>query len=370
MSNSLDIDANILKFFNPDSVVKLKEGYSTFIYKCKLNISSWIPSKSSPGGQQDEAENIKPSQINGNRKENKLALTNQGISVSSATDVARPKPLQSWPSRVALKVISKKRLSTQLDVYRHRSEIEILKELQSMKCPGLIELLDYEETSTHLIYAMPCCLMGDLHFLSYKRRLLPETELQKFTRQILRTLRFMHDEAKIIHGDLKPENILLFSCERDSGILIKICDFGNSKRLNSENMVINNGAFGSYGFIAPEVFMRQNYSGKIDIFALGVILFTFLVGFEPFYPATDFSTPPEFLSDDFGHSTQEIRKFLDNLLKINQTERLDAATSEKSPWLHLSPLDISAANDAQRGDKFYPNRYISSSQQFCHAKFV
>jgi serine/threonine protein kinase len=81
-----------------------------------------------------------------------------------------------------------------------------------------------------------------------------------------------------MHRDLKPENILL----ADSGTnpTIKIMDFGLSKILGRNEKALE--GFGTLNYIAPEVLVRKPYDKKIDIFALGVILYFILSKTLPF----------------------------------------------------------------------------------------
>ncbi len=97
-----------------------------------------------------------------------------------------------------------------------------------------------------------------------------ETKLN-IMKQITRGLGFLHSQGKI-HRDIKPGNILVTQDEgNNSGILVKISDFGESKNLDRTSIATISGT--PY-FAAPEMFVgtgttsRQN--NKIDIFSLGL----------------------------------------------------------------------------------------------------
>ena len=78
-------------------------------------------------------------------------------------------------------------------------------------------------------------------------------------------IEYLH-EYDIIHRDLKPANILL---NDNSSILI--ADFGISKIL--ENKLSSNTMIGTPYYISPEMYKDKNYDKKIDVWALGCILY-------------------------------------------------------------------------------------------------
>ena len=78
----------------------------------------------------------------------------------------------------------------------------------------------------------------------------------------------------IVHRDLKPENLLL---DYDKGI--KIIDFGFAEKVNRHKLV---SRAGTPGFLPPELFKLSPYTEKGDIFSLGIILYSLLVGTTPF----------------------------------------------------------------------------------------
>jgi len=97
-----------------------------------------------------------------------------------------------------------------------------------------------------------------------------KTALQYF-KHICEGIRVLHKEYKIIHRDLKPGNILI----KDN--IAKLCDFGQSKEFKENLSLSNNLGFGTYEYLAPEIFdlmenKENKYNEKTDIWALGIIL--------------------------------------------------------------------------------------------------
>ena len=87
----------------------------------------------------------------------------------------------------------------------------------------------------------------------------------KIAKQLICTMAYIHSRG-YVHRDLKTQNILL-----DKNLDIKLCDFGLTK-LKSE---LNSGSgqfAGTPCYMAPELYDRKFYDGKIDVFAFGTIL--------------------------------------------------------------------------------------------------
>merc|ERR1711920_865698 len=103
-------------------------------------------------------------------------------------------------------------------------------------------------------------------------------------KQTLRALAFMH-EKPCIHKDVKPQNIMLVENGSSS---IKVIDFGLAELFRgSEEATSTPG--GTLLYFAPEVFKRA-LSVKVDIWALGVVLYNLLTRDFPFM---ELWPPPE-----------------------------------------------------------------------------
>jgi serine/threonine protein kinase len=86
----------------------------------------------------------------------------------------------------------------------------------------------------------------------------------------------MH-QLGIVHRDLKPSNLFLEQREHDAPRL-KILDFGVAKVLREGATRGSTGAVGTPIYMAPEQFQNSRITSCADIYALGMIAFTLLVG--------------------------------------------------------------------------------------------
>eukprot|EP00727_Mastigamoeba_balamuthi_P008718 m51a1_g4469 putative serine threonine kinase (712) ;mRNA; f:233437-239200 len=99
--------------------------------------------------------------------------------------------------------------------------------------------------------------------------------LLRIARGIADGVFFLHDlDPVVIHRDLKPENILL-----DDDDTPKIVDFGISRE-KAEDMAMTK--IGTPLYCAPEVIQGKLYDEKVDIYSLGMVLYSMAAGRRPY----------------------------------------------------------------------------------------
>lgn len=112
-----------------------------------------------------------------------------------------------------------------------------------------------------------------------KRGKLTESEAKKTFYQILSAVEYCHLHG-VAHRDIKPENILL-----DEFKNIKLGDFGLSNCMKDGEFMKT--PCGSANYAAPEIVSGQRYAGtEVDVWSLGVLLYTLLAGSLPFDEAS------------------------------------------------------------------------------------
>ncbi len=111
-------------------------------------------------------------------------------------------------------------------------------------------------------------------------------EAVRLFRQVVQGIAAAHAEG-VIHRDLKPANILV---RRKDGV-VKVTDFGIAKSTDDarEGRGQTKGIIGSVGYMSPEqVTGRRDLDERVDIYALGVLLYELLVGRVPFDADSDY----------------------------------------------------------------------------------
>lgn len=175
---------------------------------------------------------------------------------------------------VALKELNPLQFSTK----KFLREIRILVSLEHpniIRCQGI----EHHEGKRYLVTEY--CEGGTLRDLLNSAHPLTLEHKLKIIIDILDGLNYAHREG-IIHRDLKPENILLSVTSQ--GWKAKISDFGVAKIEWEDNLLkggSNMGDTGSPAYMAPEQFYGK-YSYSSDIYAVGVMLYEFILGHRPF----------------------------------------------------------------------------------------
>lgn len=116
---------------------------------------------------------------------------------------------------------------------------------------------------------------GSLKSLLNKYNMLEIEIIRSFAKQLLQGLDYLHMN-KIVHRDLKSANILV----SPRGVL-KVSDFGSSRKFEDCNVVLSKSLKGSPYWIAPEVVLRQGHSFPADIWSFGCVLIEMVTGKPP-----------------------------------------------------------------------------------------
>ncbi|VDM50344.1 unnamed protein product, partial [Toxocara canis] len=153
------------------------------------------------------------------------------------------------------------------------SEIRILK---TLKHRNIVCLYDFQWDKKNIYLIMEYCGGGDLASFIRQHGSLPEAITRRFFRQLAAALFYMR-AMNIAHMDLKPQNILLTNRQRP---FIKISDFGLSQYLKKDESA--SSFRGSPLYMAPEIFSRQKYDSRVDLWSAGVILYECIYGKPPF----------------------------------------------------------------------------------------
>lgn len=150
---------------------------------------------------------------------------------------------------------------------------------KQLKHKNIVSLYEVIKTENHLWIALEYCQGGELYYYIYEKKRLELDECRNIFFQIVLGVKYVHS-LNLSHRDLKLENILLADQKRT---IVKLTDFGFIREFNPQSRKFLSTICGTTVYMAPELLTGQKYSGfAIDIWSMGVILYTMLNGMLPF----------------------------------------------------------------------------------------
>ncbi|KAJ3601755.1 hypothetical protein NHX12_032721 [Muraenolepis orangiensis] len=205
--------------------------------------------------------------------------------------------------RFAMKKINKQNLILRNQIQQAFVERDILTFAEN---PFVVTMFCSFESRRHLCMVMEYVEGGDCATLLKNIGALPVEMARMYFAETVLALEYIHNYG-IVHRDLKPDNLLITSMGH-----IKLTDFGLSKMgLMSLTTNLYEGHIekdtrefldkqvcGTPEYIAPEVILRRGYGKPVDWWAMGIILYEFLVGCVPFFGDTPEELFGQVITDD------------------------------------------------------------------------
>lgn len=167
------------------------------------------------------------------------------------------------PKSLLLKPHQKEKMSMEISIHR------------SLAHQHVVGFHGFFEDNDFVFVVLELCRRRSLLELHKRRKALTEPEARYYLRQIVLGCQYLHGN-RVIHRDLKLGNLFL-----NEDLEVKIGDFGLATKVEYDGER-KKTLCGTPNYIAPEVLSKKGHSFEVDVWSIGCIMYTLLVGKPPF----------------------------------------------------------------------------------------
>ncbi|KAK6313264.1 hypothetical protein J4Q44_G00166110 [Coregonus suidteri] len=249
----------------------------------------------------------------------------------------------------AAKIIPHTRVSKPHQREKIDREIELHRVLHHKH---IVHFYHHFEDKDNIYILLEYCSRRSLAHILKARKVLTEPEVRYYLRQIISGLKYLH-EQEILHRDLKLGNFFV-----NESMELKVGDFGLAAKLESAGNR-KKTICGTPNYLSPEVLNKQGHGCESDVWALGCVMYTMLLGRPPFETTnlketyrcireacyslpSSLSPQAKQLISNLLAKTPEDRPRLDHILRHDfftqgfVPERLPASCCHSAPDFHVS----------------------------------
>jgi len=248
----------------------------------------------------------------------------------------------------AAKIVSKASIAKPRAHAKLRSEIAIHRSLDHER---VVKFYDYFEDNEHVYIMLEVCHNQTLNEFMRRRpsKRLSEPEAMFYIHELCVALQYLH-RRRVIHRDLKLGNLFL-----DSDMRLKVGDFGLAAQLEHDGEK-KRTICGTPNYIAPEILEgKHGHSYEVDIWSLGVILYTMVIGRPPF-ETSDVKTTykririNQYTFPESVRISREAQDLISSILKTDPRQRPSIDDILNSAWFQTSrmppPLPVTVSSSS------------------------
>ncbi|CAD8051707.1 unnamed protein product [Paramecium primaurelia] len=256
------------------------------------------------------------------------------LGVGSFGKVLLAKMKQNSEKQYAIKVIDKRRVKGKEALLAN--EIFVLQQLDH---PNIIKFYEVYQSPLYFYICMDYCQGGELvERIAKQQSTLSEGQVQTIMHKICSAIVYIHDLG-LVHRDIKPENIM-FS-EKDIYSEPKLIDFGLANKYDTTHIKRLKTFVGTPLYLPPEV-IDGEYDEKCDVWSLGVMLFSLLCGYPPFYGKNRAQLYENIKSQalvfdrrHWRNISEQAKDLIQKMLMKTPKKRLSARECLKHTWFEM-----------------------------------
>ncbi|MFP2958716.1 protein kinase domain-containing protein [Myxococcus sp. 1LA] len=199
--------------------------------------------------------------------------------------------------------------------------------------PNIVQIFDFGEAEGSFFLAMEFIDGPNLRKLVKRAQeeALPPAFCAKVVAAAAEGLAYAHEfrdpesgePLGLIHRDVSPDNILV---SRQGAV--KVVDFGIAKVAGQGHRTLTGVVKGKVAYMPPEQLQAKGMDRRVDVYALGVVLYELLTGKRPFDATTDVSVMQAILFESFIPVSQRrpdvpvaLQQVLDKALSKDREQR-------------------------------------------------
>ena len=264
---------------------------------------------------------------------------------------------------IAAKIVPKATLQKSRQRAKLLSEIKIHR---SLNHPNVVHFEHVFEDGENVYILLELCTNQSLNELIKRRRRLMEIEAQCYVYQIFQGQKYLHAN-KIIHRDLKLGNLFL-----NEKMEMKMGDFGLAAKLEFDSEK-RHTVCGTPNYIAPEILENKTgHSYEVDIWSLGVIIYTLTVGRPPFETPDVKSTYKKIKMCAYSFPehiplSENVKDIVNKILCLDPSKRLTLNECLNHPFMNNGnniPKYLPLSTLACPPSGNYLKQYINNSDQY------
>jgi eukaryotic-like serine/threonine-protein kinase len=181
-----------------------------------------------------------------------------------------------------------------------------------LKHPNIITVYDLGEQDGFPYIVMEFVEGDPLDKLIQSNQPLPLIFKLRIIEQVCSALGYAHHND-VVHRDVKPANVIV----RPDG-MAKLLDFGIARQENNNvdhSLTATGGVIGTVPYMAPERLKGEQFDGRSDIFAAGVLLYQLLTGHLPF-PGEELALVSQLLNEKHPPLSDYLQNYPETLDQI------------------------------------------------------
>ncbi|CAK57988.1 unnamed protein product (macronuclear) [Paramecium tetraurelia] len=235
---------------------------------------------------------------------------------------------------LAAKIIAKSTLKKGRTKAKLITEIKLHKSLHHQ---NIVQFEDVFEDNDNVYILLELCQNQTLNELLKRRRRITQIEVQCYLKQLIGALKYIHSH-RVLHRDLKLGNLFI-----NDKMELKLGDFGLATKLDYDGQR-RHTICGTPNYIAPEILdERLGHSYQADIWSVGVIIYTLLIGKPPF-ETSDVKTTYNKISQcqfnfpDHIQISENARNLISRILILDPSKRLTLDEILAHPFMTSNPI--------------------------------